>query len=107
MTRRCVCIARITWSGSGLGSEPAGLRRGGACASRGAPRGACGRAPPEWTDTRSENGVLGAAWLQCHGSSEGPEMPDASSRVRRAAPGLQMQPDELLVARRGATKAAL
>ena len=56
---------------------------------------------------RSENGVLGAAWLQRHGLSVGSEVMGRSSRVRRAASSLQMQAHEPLVARYGATKTAI
>jgi len=56
---------------------------------------------------RSENGVLGAAWLQGHGLSVGPEVMGCYSRVRRAASSLQMQPGEPVVARYGATKTAI
>ena len=42
---------------------------------------------------RSENGDLGGLWLEGHGFSVGSEVPGLSSRVRRAAPSLQMQSD--------------
>ena len=50
---------------------------------------------------RSEYGVLGAAWLQGHLLSVGPEALGRSSRVRRAALGHQMLPEEPVVARHG------
>ena len=43
---------------------------------------------------RSENGEFVTVWLQGHGLSVGFETPGPSSRVRRAAPSLQMQTDE-------------
>ena len=55
----------------------------------------------------SEIGEFGAAWLQGHGLSVGAETRGPSSRVRRAAPSLQMQPDELLVASYGLTNTAI
>ena len=54
----------------------------------------------------SENGVLGSLWLKGCGLSVGSEVMHRFSRVRRAAPSLQMQPDELLVASYGLTKTA-
>ena len=54
----------------------------------------------------SETGYFGAAWLQDHGLRVGPETLGVSSRVRRAALSLQMQPEEPVVAGRGPTKAA-
>ena len=59
------------------------------------------------TAKRSGNGVLGGAWLQCHGRPEASELLGASSRVRRAASSLQMPPDELLLAGYGAAKTAI
>ena len=56
---------------------------------------------------RSGNGVLGGAWLQCHGRPEASELLGASSRVRRAASSLQMHPEELMVASYGLTKTAI
>ena len=55
----------------------------------------------------SENGVLGAAWLEGRGSSEGSVVLGASlSRERRAAPGLQIQTEEPVVASYGLAKTA-
>ena len=56
---------------------------------------------------RSENGNLGGLWLEGHGLSVASETLGIFSRVRRAAPSLQMQPDELLVASYGLAKSAL
>ena len=61
---------------------------------------------PHLHDQRSEFGILGAAWLQCHGLSAGSDVMRRVSRARRAASSLEMQPDELMVARYGATKTA-
>ena len=55
---------------------------------------------------RSEIGELGGAWLQDQGRSVGSEVIGCSSRVRRAAPSLQVQPDEPTEASRGAAKTA-
>ena len=49
---------------------------------------------------------MGAAWLEGHGLSMGPEVLGRSSRVRRAALSLPMQPEEPVVARYDATKTA-
>ena len=59
-----------------------------------------------WMVKRSENGVLDAAWLQGHGLPVGPEVMGRSSRVRRVAPCLQMQPDEPVEASYGLAKTA-
>ena len=56
---------------------------------------------------RSEIVGLGGLWLEGHGLSVGSETLGPSSRVRRTAPSLQMQPDEPVVARYGATKTAI
>ena len=55
---------------------------------------------------RSESGDLGGLWLEGHGRPEGSETLGASSRVRRAAPSLQIQSDEPVVASYGAPKTA-
>ena len=47
---------------------------------------------------RSEIVHLGGLWLEGHGLSEGSEVLGLSSRVRRAAPRLQTQPEEPVVA---------
>ena len=54
----------------------------------------------------SEIGILGAAWLQDHGLPVGSETAGLSSRVPRAAPRLQMQPEEPVVASCGPAKTA-
>ena len=54
----------------------------------------------------SETGYFGAAWLQDHGLPVGSETLGVSPRVRRAAPSLQMQPEEPAAAGRGPTKTA-
>ena len=54
----------------------------------------------------SENGVLGAAWLEGHGSSEGSVVLGALSRERWAASSLQLMPDEPVVASYGLAKTA-
>ena len=53
---------------------------------------------------RSGVGDFGAGWLQEHGLPVGSEPTGLSSRVRRVAPGLPMQPEEPVVAGRGPTK---
>ena len=53
---------------------------------------------------RGEVVGLRSLWLEGHGVPEGSEVLGRSSRVRRAAPSLRTQPDELLVASYGATK---
>ena len=58
-----------------------------------------------WMVKRSEIGDFGAAWLRCHGCSVGSETLSLSTRVQRAAPSLQMHPEESVVASRGPTKA--
>ena len=56
---------------------------------------------------RSESGDLGGLWPKGHGRPEGSETPlGASSRVRRAAPSLQMHPEEPVEARYGLTRPA-
>ena len=55
---------------------------------------------------RSEIVNLGGLWLEGHGLSEGSETLGRSPRVRRAAPGPQMQTDEPLVASYGPAKTA-
>ena len=54
---------------------------------------------------RNEIGILRRLWLRGHGLSVEPGLQGLSSRVRRAAPSLQMRPVEPVVASRGATKA--
>jgi len=49
---------------------------------------------------------FGGASRHDHGRSVGSEAPRPFSGVRRVAPGLQTQPDELLVANYGLTKTA-
>ena len=56
---------------------------------------------------RGEIGEFGTAWLLGHGLSVGPEVVGRSSRVRRAAPSLQMQPEARVVARYGTAKTPL
>ena len=56
---------------------------------------------------RSEIVDLGGLWLEGHGLSEGSETLSLSSRVRRAAPSLQMQTDEPLLASCGLAKTAI
>ena len=51
-------------------------------------------------------GDLGGLWRKGHGLSVGDEVRGLSWRVRRAAPGLQMQPDETAVASCGLAKTA-
>ena len=60
-----------------------------------------------WTVKRSENGDLGGFWLEGHGLSEGSETLGLSSRVRRAASSLQMQPEKPVAASHGAAKTPL
>ena len=55
---------------------------------------------------RSEMGDFGAAWLQDHGLPVGSETLGVPSRVRRAAPSLQMQPEEPVGAGSGPAKTA-
>ena len=55
---------------------------------------------------RSEIVNLGGVWLKRHGLSEGSETLGLSSRVRRAAPSLQMQTDELVEASCGLVNTA-
>ena len=55
---------------------------------------------------RSEIVSLGGLWLEGHGRSVGSEVLGRSSRVRRAAPSLQMQPDEPVEASHGLAKTA-
>jgi len=55
---------------------------------------------------RSGNVGLGGLWLEGHGLSVGSEVLGLSSRVRRAAPSLQMQTDEPVVASFGVAKTA-
>ena len=55
---------------------------------------------------RSEIVGLGGLWVEGHGLPEGSEALGLSSRVRRQAPSLQMQPDEPVVASYGAAKTA-
>ena len=59
-----------------------------------------------WMVKRRENGDLGGLWLEGHDLSMGSDLLGQSSRGRRAAPRLQMQPDELPVASHGLTKTA-
>ena len=60
-----------------------------------------------WMVKRSEIGEFGGAWLQGYSLSVGSEVMHRFSRVRRAAPSHQMQPDELLVASYGTAKTPL
>jgi len=53
---------------------------------------------------RSGNGAIGGLWQKGRGRPVGSEAKGPSSRVRRAASSLQMQPHEPLVASGGATK---
>ena len=62
--------------------------------------------PSACTVRRGELVDLGGLWLEGHGLSEGCETLGLSSRVRRAAPSLQMQADEPVEARRGLAKTA-
>ena len=55
---------------------------------------------------RSEIGEFGGLWLQGHGLSVASETLGFFSRVRKAAPSLQMGSDEPVVARYSASKAA-
>ena len=55
---------------------------------------------------RSEVVDLGGLWLEGRGRSEKPETLGLSSRVRRAAPSIQMQSDESVVSRSGTAKTA-
>jgi len=55
---------------------------------------------------RSEIVNLGGLWLEGHGLPERSETLDLSSRVRRAAPSIQMQSDESVVSRSGTAKTA-
>ena len=55
---------------------------------------------------RSGVDEIGAAWLQGHGLPVGSEALGLSSRVRRAAPSPQMQPEEPVEASYGLTKTA-
>ena len=52
---------------------------------------------------RSENGDSGGLWLEGHALPMSSDLLGLSSRERRAAPSLQMQPDELPVASYGLT----
>ena len=54
----------------------------------------------------SEVGILGAALRRSQGFSADSEVLVLSSRVRRAAPSLQIQCNELMVARYGLTETA-
>ena len=65
--------------------------------------GACGGSKT----TRGENGVLGGVWLDGHGLVVGSEVVGRFSRERGAAPSLQMQSLEPVVASYGAGKTAL
>ena len=56
---------------------------------------------------RSEIVDLGGIWLEGHGLSVGSETLGLFSRVRRAAPSLQTQSEEPLVASYGLAKSAL
>ena len=56
---------------------------------------------------RGEIGGFGAARLQGHGLPVGSETLGLSSRVRRAASSLPMQPAEPVVAKYGPTKTAI
>ena len=56
---------------------------------------------------RGENGTLGGLWLEGHGLSEGSEVLGRSSRVLKAAPSLQTQSEEPVVARYRPAKMAL
>ena len=53
---------------------------------------------------RREIGILGAALRRSHGFSAESEVPDLSSRVRRAASSLQMQSEETVLASYSPTK---
>ena len=55
---------------------------------------------------RSENGNLGGLWLQSYGLSVRSEVVGRFYRVRRAAPSLQLQSEEPVVARYGLAKTA-
>ena len=56
---------------------------------------------------RSENVNLGGLWLKGHGLSVGSETLGLFSRVRRAAPSVQMQTEEPMVAKHGPAKTPL
>jgi len=60
-----------------------------------------------WMVKRSGIGEFGGMRLQGHGPSVGSEVMGLSSRVRRAAPRLQMQSDEPVVASYGPAKTRL
>ena len=55
---------------------------------------ACSAYAWTWRVKRGEIVNLGGLWLEGHGLSEGPVVLGPSSRVRRAAPSLQMQSGE-------------
>ena len=55
---------------------------------------------------RDELVDLGGLWLESHGLPEKSETLGLSSRVRRAAPSIQMQSDESVVSRSGTAKTA-
>ena len=61
--------------------------------------------PPAWSHAANRFN-LGGLWLKAHGLSVGSEVLGLSSRVRRAAPSLQMQPEERVVASCGTAQAA-
>ena len=61
---------------------------------------------PGWMAKRGAIGDLGAVWLYCHGFSVTAEALGLFSRVRRAAPSLQMQSEAPVVASYGAAKTA-
>jgi len=63
-------------------------------------------AAPGWMVKRREIGMLGRVCLKGHGPSVESDLLGLSSRVHCAAPSLQMQPAEPVVARCGATKTA-
>ena len=60
-----------------------------------------------WMVKRSENGNLGGLWLEGHGLSVGPGTMNLSSRVRGAAPSLQMQSEKPPEDSHGLAKSAL
>ena len=58
-------------------------------------------------ETQRNIGLWGAALRRSQGFPAEPEVLGLSSRVRRAAPSLQIQPEETVVASCGPTKTAI
>ena len=61
---------------------------------------------PAWS-VAGKSGDSGGLWLEGHGLPEGSEALGLSSLVPRAAPSLQVRPDEPVVASYGAAKTAI